>query len=59
MLYSDGLVERRGRPIDDGLELLRRAVASPDAAGAAWLAEQLRDGAHEDDISVLVVSRNG
>jgi serine phosphatase RsbU (regulator of sigma subunit)/anti-sigma regulatory factor (Ser/Thr protein kinase) len=27
LLYSDGLVERRGQSIDDGLERLRRAVA--------------------------------
>src|SRR4029453_18263502 len=28
LLYTDGLVERRGRSIDEGLELLRDAVAA-------------------------------
>ncbi|WLQ44596.1 SpoIIE family protein phosphatase [Streptomyces laculatispora] len=30
VLYTDGLIERRGRDIDDGLEQLRRALADRD-----------------------------
>jgi light-regulated signal transduction histidine kinase (bacteriophytochrome) len=58
VLYSDGLVERRTRPIDDGFELLRQAATVQ--VGAAWLAEQMRgDDVPEDDVSVLVVTRTG
>ena len=61
VLYSDGLVERRNRPIDDGLALLRDVVADatgavvPDGALATWIAERMRTDAHEDDVSVLVI----
>jgi serine phosphatase RsbU (regulator of sigma subunit) len=63
VLYSDGLIERRDRSIDDGLELLRlavpRALAQPAGTNvAAWIAEHLRDAAPEDDISVLFLRRD-
>ena len=63
VLYSDGLIERRDRSIDDGLELLRlavpRALAEPAGTNvAAWIAEHLRDAAPEDDISVLFLRRD-
>ncbi len=63
VLYSDGLIERRQRPIDDGFDLLRsavpRALAEPAGTNvAAWIAEHLRDEAHEDDISVLFLRRD-
>ena len=61
VLYSDGLIERRERPIDVGLELLRRIVPraladAPHGANVAeWIAAQLHDDRHVDDTSVLVV----
>jgi two-component system, chemotaxis family, sensor kinase Cph1 len=63
VLYSDGLIERRHRPIDDGFELLRLAVPRamaepPDTNVAAWLAGHLRHEATEDDISVLFLRRD-
>ncbi len=62
VMYSDGLIERRDRPIDVGLELLRRtveaALAEPVATNvAAWIAAQLHDDRHVDDTSVLVIRR--
>lgn len=58
VLYTDGLVERRDRPMLDGVtELLEvaAAVASGDAAGVGEeLLMQLAD-APEDDIAVVVV----
>jgi serine phosphatase RsbU (regulator of sigma subunit) len=38
--YTDGLIERRGQPIDHGLDQLCQAVAAqpPDAACAAVMA---------------------
>ncbi|MCW2614411.1 MAG: putative sensor protein [Frankiales bacterium] len=59
VLYTDGLVEHRGRGIDEGLAALQAAVASaPDADADAiceHLLSQLADGALEDDVAVLVV----
>ncbi|MFE5483638.1 SpoIIE family protein phosphatase [Streptomyces sp. NPDC056527] len=57
VLYTDGLVEDRGRDIDEGLELLRRAVAhpgrSPEETCRAAL-ECLLPGRPRDDVAVLV-----
>jgi serine phosphatase RsbU (regulator of sigma subunit) len=57
LLYTDGLVERRGEPIDAGLERLLAAVrASPDASPAQLavsLPRALLEGAGEDDVCLL------
>ncbi len=44
--YTDGLIERPGEPIDDGLERLRRVVSaeSPDAACSAVMGALVRAG---------------
>ena len=57
-LYTDGLVERRDRPLDDGLAQLCTAVtAGPaDAACAAAMAAMIT-GAPSDDIALLVLRR--
>ena len=58
IFYTDGLIERRGRDIDEGLiELLRAAAYYQDATAAACadeLADRLAPGG-DDDICVLVV----
>jgi serine/threonine-protein kinase RsbW len=64
LLYTDGLVERRGRTLDAGLEGLRAAFARrPDAAPAALvrdLPELLLDGVrHDDDVCVLAFAYAG
>ncbi|MFF8725964.1 SpoIIE family protein phosphatase [Streptomyces sp. NPDC015171] len=58
VLYTDGLVEDRSRDLDEGLELLRRALAghpgrSPEASCVAVLNDMLpeRPG---DDVALLV-----
>src|SRR5262249_13612607 len=60
LLYTDGLVERRGESIDQGLERLRAgASAMPEAPAARQVANRLTssmladDG--EDDAALLVV----
>lgn len=62
LLYTDGLVERRGRGIDEGLEQLRevaaRAPHSPERLLAAVEAELVVD-APDDDIAVIALRRNG
>jgi PAS domain S-box-containing protein len=57
VLYTDGLVERRGRDIEEGIDLLRRTVSKPgrtlqescDAVLAA-----LETGQAEDDIAIIM-----
>ena len=56
MLYTDGLVERRDRPIDQGMEELRAALTRlgdrQDLAGA--VSRELSDDKHDDDVCVVV-----
>jgi serine phosphatase RsbU (regulator of sigma subunit) len=61
LLYTDGLVERRGEVLDDGVA---RALAALDAAQhlpPAELADALRDallpGPRDDDVAFLVYQR--
>lgn len=61
VLYTDGLVERRGEPLDDGLARLAGFVEQPAADGWA-LVEQVSgsmcaDGEPGDDVALLVVRR--
>ena len=58
VLYTDGLVERRGEDLDDGLERLRREAArlrQPDLeVFAGDLVQCLLADATEDDVALLV-----
>lgn len=57
VLYTDGLVERRGRSIDDGLEVLRDALVGLEwGPGAAEvLVDRCLGGAPQrDDIAILL-----
>jgi serine/threonine-protein kinase RsbW len=53
LLYTDGLVERRGQPIDAGLDRLVAAFAArrgaPPSALVGDLPELLLEGVHNDD----------
>jgi phosphoserine phosphatase RsbU/P len=57
--YTDGLVERRGRPIEHGLALLRQAVTAqrPDAACATVMAALVGNVPAPDDIALLIFRR--
>ncbi len=59
VLYTDGLIERRTRPITDGLVRLARACgdapAEPEALCDFVLDALLGDGANEDDVAVVAV----
>jgi serine phosphatase RsbU (regulator of sigma subunit) len=57
--YTDGLIERRGVPLDDGLERLRRAVSANPAETvcATVMAELIGSDVPMDDIAVLVLHR--
>jgi serine phosphatase RsbU (regulator of sigma subunit) len=61
LLYSDGLVERRGRDLDDGLARLRAAAAEAYADADIpleqmldTLLEQLIGNHRPDDVAVLM-----
>jgi putative methionine-R-sulfoxide reductase with GAF domain len=59
--YTDGLVERRYEPIDEGLERLREAVfAGPSSLVVHSMMRQLIGStAPEDDVAVLVFHTSG
>jgi serine phosphatase RsbU (regulator of sigma subunit) len=58
-LYTDGLVERREYPLDEGLARLCRALPAepPEAACAAVMAALVGAEAARDDIALLILQR--
>jgi serine phosphatase RsbU (regulator of sigma subunit)/K+-sensing histidine kinase KdpD/anti-sigma regulatory factor (Ser/Thr protein kinase) len=63
LLYTDGLIERRDRSLDEGLELLGELVAGgpalPDALVDHILAHAFREDERGDDVAVLAVRFEG
>jgi sigma-B regulation protein RsbU (phosphoserine phosphatase) len=64
VLYTDGLVERRDRPLRSGLDALLASVEEvrderPDALAAALTAGLARGAAHDDDVCVLALRVGG
>jgi PAS domain S-box-containing protein len=62
VLYTDGLVERRDQPVDEGIDLLRQELSrladrEPDEVRDAILARMLPERA-DDDVALLVVRIN-
>lgn len=60
LLYTDGLIERRDRPIDDGLDILLDVLGpgTPQIVCASTMAALLRGTSATDDVAVLAVRRN-
>lgn len=61
ILYTDGLIERRGEPIDDSLDRLRHNAAAhnqddPRAMTHAIISAMLDDHPQTDDVVTLVAS---
>jgi PAS domain S-box-containing protein len=60
LLYTDGLVEHRGRDLDEGMERLLDAVTrlkgEEPPALTARLVQDLESGEHRDDICALAVN---
>ena len=60
LLYTDGLIERRSRPLDKGFELLAREFArrrdAPLPGLTAGLADTLVGRDHADDVCLLCLS---
>jgi hypothetical protein len=65
LFYTDGLIERRRRPLDDGLARLARVapahcLATPTGGElAALVAEMTRDWPSEDDTCVVTLTMTG
>ena len=59
--YTDGLVERRGQVIDEGLTRLCRAVSAqpPEAACAAVMGALIGSESARDDVALLMIRRSG
>lgn len=59
VLYTDGLVESRDRPVDDGLERLRKHAASlahrPLSAFTDLLLQRARPEGNNDDVAILAL----
>jgi GAF domain-containing protein/anti-sigma regulatory factor (Ser/Thr protein kinase) len=59
ILFTDGLVERRDRPLDEGLDLLALAVegatAPPEELVDLVLERLIGEAARSDDVAVLVI----
>jgi len=59
LLYTDGLVERRGENLDVGLQRLAAAFATADAKGSEALCAEIVDAMLEaapvDDVAILAV----
>jgi serine phosphatase RsbU (regulator of sigma subunit) len=64
VLYTDGLIERRGRPIDDGIAVLAAAVRRHLALDVHGLADAVlgdlaEDGPQQDDTALVVARATG
>ncbi len=60
LMFSDGVVERRGHPLSEGLDALVAAAAaatSGDPRNLCSLATSAVSGATDDDVAVLAVER--
>ncbi|RSD11560.1 PP2C family protein-serine/threonine phosphatase [Amycolatopsis eburnea] len=57
--YTDGLVERRDRPVDTGMELLAETVRTgePERACAQIMATLIGGRAAQDDVALLAIQR--
>ncbi|MEV4812815.1 PP2C family protein-serine/threonine phosphatase [Micromonospora avicenniae] len=60
-LYTDGLIERRTRPLDVGIDLLLRSLTCqpPDAMCSTAMATLLGEEEATDDVAVMAVRRTG
>ncbi len=59
-LYTDGLVERRDRPIDQGISMLCAAVrdSEPEVACAFVMAAMADASSQSDDVALLMIRRD-
>ena len=56
VIYSDGLVERRGESIDDNMDRLAEAVGHASHASASWIRTVTSENTH-DDVTIVTLHR--
>lgn len=63
LFYTDGLIEGRDQPVDEGMDRLRQAasgwVDDPDRLCDRLLKAMNREGHHDDDTALLAVAVGG
>lgn len=57
VLFSDGLVERRGESIDDGLDLLAATLGRAGDATASRIWTAMASGHTDDDVTIITLLR--
>jgi light-regulated signal transduction histidine kinase (bacteriophytochrome) len=57
VLYSDGLVERRGEAIDDGLDRLARTLGAAGDVPASSIWTAMASGRTDDDVTIVTLRR--
>lgn len=57
VLFSDGLVERRGESIDDGLDLLAEILARAGDSAATRIWTAMASGHTDDDVTIITLRR--
>ncbi|MCV6973987.1 SpoIIE family protein phosphatase [Mycobacterium bourgelatii] len=58
VMYSDGLVERRGESIDDGLERLAEILGRSRDVTASWIWSSMAWGNTDDDVTIITLRRS-
>ncbi|MET0896735.1 MAG: SpoIIE family protein phosphatase [Mycobacterium sp.] len=58
VMYSDGLVERRGEAIDDGMHRLARTLGGAGEAPASRIWTAMASGNTDDDCTILTLRRH-
>ena len=56
-MYSDGLVERRGEAIDDGLDRLAETLSRAGDVSASWISTAMASGNTDDDVTIISLRR--
>lgn len=57
VIYSDGLVERRGEVIDDGLDRLAEILTHTGDAQASWIWTAMASDRIDDDVTIVTLRR--
>jgi sigma-B regulation protein RsbU (phosphoserine phosphatase) len=59
VLYTDGLIERRGESLDDGMERLRRALSADSAETVVRrIVRTMLESGVQDDVAIVAVRRS-
>jgi serine phosphatase RsbU (regulator of sigma subunit) len=61
LLYTDGLIERRDQPLDEGMTRLQAALAAPTDGEplTSALVRSLGGAEHDDDVCLLAARIGG